>query len=84
MANFQPIYYWSFTLFRCKAKSTIDVGMYLGVDESNNLATLIPVDDDPVAAQYPDPRALFIAMKPVTAPSSPSQKLQDSDSVSTN
>ena len=57
--------------------------MYLGVDESNNLATLIPVDDDPVAAQYPDPRALFIAMKPVTAATSPPNK-QDSDSVSTN
>lgn len=42
--------------------------MYLGVDDSNNLATLIPIDDDPVAAQYPDPRALFIAMKPASPP----------------
>ena len=68
MANFQPYTYWGFTLFRCYGKSSAssDVGMFLGVDESKKWATLIPMADPLAkhAVQNPDPRALFITMRP--------------------
>jgi len=60
-AKFEPIYFWSYTLFRSILKSDTDFGMYLGSDE-NSLTTLVKVDEDyDLPAHYPSPQALFIA-----------------------
>jgi len=70
-AKFEPIYFWSYTLFRSKSRSTLDSGMYLGSNE-NALATLIQVDEDHSPREYyPNPQALFIINKvksPTTQP----------------
>lgn len=67
-ARFEPVYYWSYTLFRNQPKSTLSLGMYLGSDDTNRAVTLIQVDEtNDIAAHYPHPKALFIANK-VKAP----------------
>ncbi|XP_068762733.1 uncharacterized protein [Montipora capricornis] len=60
-ARFQPIYYWSYTMFRCNQRSTGNTGWYLGCNENDNLAVLVPVNESySIPGYYPDPRTLFI------------------------
>ncbi|XP_068761052.1 uncharacterized protein [Montipora capricornis] len=60
-AEFQPIYYYSFTMFRCNSRSSKKAGMYLGCSESGNSAVLVPVIEEyEIPGYYPDPRTLFI------------------------
>ena len=63
-AEFEPLYYWAYTLFKSKAKSTADIGMYLGINDVHNRVTLVLThEDDNVAAHYPNPQTLFIVNK---------------------
>ena len=62
-AKFEPLYNWTYTLFRCTNKTDFanGVGMYLGSDNNKSLATLVQVNEDSFhPALYPDPRTLFI------------------------
>lgn len=60
-AIFQPIYYWSYTMFRCNHRSTGNTGWYLGCNENDNLAVLVRVEESyDIPGYYPDPRTLFI------------------------
>ena len=62
--QFEPLYYWGYTLFRSRIKSNAILGMYLGSDETNSRATLLHTDEDNnFAAYYPNPRSLFIVTK---------------------
>lgn len=68
-AKFQPIYNWTYTLFRCNEKSASSFGLYLGSDDNKNVAILVEmVEEDKYPALYPDPRALFIANKVIPPP----------------
>lgn len=62
--QFEPLYYWGYTLFRSRIKSNAILGMYIGSDETNSRATLLLADEDNnFAAYYPNPQSLFIVTK---------------------
>ncbi|XP_067043935.1 uncharacterized protein [Acropora muricata] len=62
--QFEPLYYWGYTLFRSRIKSNAILGMYIGSDETNTRATLLLADEDNnFAAYYPNPQSLFIVTK---------------------
>ncbi|XP_067043956.1 uncharacterized protein [Acropora muricata] len=66
IAYFEPIYYWSFTMFRCSGRTPVNgnTAMYLGCNQSNNLAVLVQVKEPyDLPGYYPDPRILFIASR---------------------
>lgn len=65
-AFFEPIYYWAFTMFRCLGRTPEEgnTAMYLGCNESDNLAVLVQVKEPyNLPGYYPDPRTLFIASR---------------------
>ena len=65
-AYFEPIYYWSFTMFRCSGRTPVNgnTAMYLGCNQSDNRAVLVQVKEPyDLPGYYPDPRILFIASR---------------------